>query len=239
MQDLEKRLTEVHEHLDHLRFLDKEKSKSFLELRNQVDLLMSAIDGGGDSAPAIWPNAAGHNQTLFARGRSNSSGGVGARRSPNASLSAAARNAILANLSVANNVDMAVPNIYDFLPHLLHQTDGLTPAVRIASSRLRRHVHTVIGIPTIRRPKTSYLVTTLRSLIDNLSGAEQQQVLLVVLIADEHGVTEFASEQILLLQAEFPDALQQGLLEIVVPSPNFYPADLSKYRRKQLCWKIM
>lgn len=48
-------------------------------------------------------------------------------------------------------------------------------------------------------------------------------MLIVVFVAELSGLSEWASEQILLLQSEFPDLLQSGLLEIVVPSPNFYP----------------
>ena len=42
----------------------------------------------------------------------------------------------------------------------------------------------VIGVPTIKRERDSYLMQTLESLLDNLSFDERDDVLIVVFIAE-------------------------------------------------------
>ena len=45
-------------------------------------------------------------------------------------------------------------------------------------------VSVVIGIPTIKRERDSYLMQTLDSLLDNLSDDERDDVLIVVFIGE-------------------------------------------------------
>lgn len=254
--------------MDHLRSLDKEKSKAFLELQSQLHRYLSESPSDRGPQAANSPNNADSDSPsgpshYFAHAPAAlSSWPIPA---PFASQSAANltgininqtltelyRNGLMADLSPIGT-DMAIPNIYDHLPHLLRNQKALSPVVRI--SKNRRHVHMTIGIPTIKRPKVSYLITTLRSLIDNLQPSERSELLIVVFFAELTGLTEFISEQVAVIYNEFPDAINEGLLEIVVPSPAFYPdldsipptfddpPDRMKWRTKQnldYCYLMM
>lgn len=129
-----------------------------------------------------------------------------------------------ANLSQTGG-SISAPTIFDFLPHLLESPSlSLEPAARI--SRNRSNAHFVIAIPTVKRPKVSYLIQTLRSLIDNLAQDEMNEILITLFIA-EIGLTPYATETIVLIQSEFNDQLESGLLEVIVPPSQFYP-DFSK-----------
>lgn len=202
---MNKKINEIRENLDHLKHLDKEKSKAFIELRKQLEIL---TDEASNSATGSL--SANISSPLLSK--ANRSGWYNAAK-------------FAADLSQSQNgADLAIPNIYDHLPHLLQFPTGLTPAVRI-SKKNRRRVLLTIGVPTIKRTKVSYLTTTLRSLIDNLPLENREEVLIVVFIG-ELGVTEFVTEQTVTLHSEFAEDIESGLLEILVPSANFYPPDL-------------
>uniref|UniRef100_A0A914X7M3 Alpha-1,3-mannosyl-glycoprotein 4-beta-N-acetylglucosaminyltransferase A n=1 Tax=Plectus sambesii TaxID=2011161 RepID=A0A914X7M3_9BILA len=186
---MERRLAELQSHLDHLRALDKEKSRAFVELRQQVNYL-STMNRTGEMRNGT--------RIMFFN-----------------------------NFSLTSN-DLALPSIYDYLPHLLTKTPvGITPAIKIAPVP-RRNVYTVIGIPTIKRPKIGYLMTTLRSLLENLSPEDKEDVLFVVMIAEVDGAeSAFVQEQVAEIRGEFSSAIDSGLLEIIVPSATWYPPDLN------------
>lgn len=203
--------------------MDKEKSKAFIELQNQLQILtdFNAVSVNNNANAENVGQSDNLGQTEILAQPPNSS--LVRNRLLNVSQLVAAR--FLSNLSQAQfTSDLAIPSIYDHLPHLLQHPNGLTPSVKI-SRKGRRRVWLTIGIPTIKRTKVSYLTTTLRSLIDNLPVENREEVLIVVFIG-ELGVNEFVTEQIVTLHAEFADAMDSGLLEILVPSANYYPPDL-------------
>lgn len=77
------------------------------------------------------------------------------------------------------------PSIINNLPHL---TSGLKNSVSMLQPKFsvtkNRRVDLVIGVPTIKREKTSYLIETLKSLIDSMNDVEKSQVLVVIIIAE-------------------------------------------------------
>ncbi|KAL0608271.1 Alpha-1,3-mannosyl-glycoprotein 4-beta-N-acetylglucosaminyltransferase B [Plecturocebus cupreus] len=84
-----------------------------------------------------------------------------------------------------------------------------------------------MGIPSVRREVHSYLTDTLHSLISKLSPQEKEDSVIVVLIAEtDPQYTSAVTENI---KALFPTEIHSGLLEVISPSPHFYP-DFSRLR---------
>ncbi|CAG0901513.1 unnamed protein product [Cyprideis torosa] len=111
------------------------------------------------------------------------------------------------------------PTIYQFLPHLLNSPNSLQPAFLF--SKNRADVSVVLGIPTVRRQVQSYLVHTLENLIQNMNPAEREDTLIVVMIGE---INAPAVEAVYGEIAEnFRDHLDSGLIDVIAPSPGFYP----------------
>ncbi|XP_063521468.1 alpha-1,3-mannosyl-glycoprotein 4-beta-N-acetylglucosaminyltransferase B isoform X2 [Pongo pygmaeus] len=118
-----------------------------------------------------------------------------------------------------------LPTVFHHLPHLLAKESSLQPAVRVGQGRTG--VSVVMGIPSVRREVHSYLTDTLHSLISELSPQEKEDSVIVVLIAEtDSQYTSAVTENI---KALFPTEIHSGLLEVISPSPNFYP-DFSRLR---------
>ena len=85
---------------------------------------------------------------------------------------------------LAHNVtslDVEMPSIIDFLPHLMGRSDLIQPQFKLSRNRF---ASIVIGVPTIKREKTSYLLETLKSLFDAMNDLEKSEALVVVMIAE-------------------------------------------------------
>ncbi|CAJ1057965.1 alpha-1%2C3-mannosyl-glycoprotein 4-beta-N-acetylglucosaminyltransferase A [Xyrichtys novacula] len=111
------------------------------------------------------------------------------------------------------------PNIYAFLPHLAKHPESLTPNILLGQGR--RGVSIVMGVPTVKREKESYLVSTLSSLLYSLTPSEKSDILIIIFVAESdldyvRGVAEIISKN-------FPKDVQTGLLEVVAPSQYYYP----------------
>uniref|UniRef100_A0A3B4XQQ2 Alpha-1,3-mannosyl-glycoprotein 4-beta-N-acetylglucosaminyltransferase B n=1 Tax=Seriola lalandi dorsalis TaxID=1841481 RepID=A0A3B4XQQ2_SERLL len=117
------------------------------------------------------------------------------------------------NVSSSKNV-LQLPSIFHHLPHLLNREDSLQPAVHLGQGRTG--VSIVMGVPSVKREVHSYLTDTLSSLMSELSAAEKDDCVIVVLIAE-------------VSVCVFPAEIQSGLLEVVSPSVHFYP-DFSRLR---------
>ncbi|VDO93930.1 unnamed protein product [Soboliphyme baturini] len=210
-------LTVINDYLYRLQFLERENNDLFVELRSQIDALVnvlyvctnSSMPGGGTNFSLV--SGAGAN--------------VGAVHLNLTALGNFTRSPYLLLNALVNNGDLAVPNIYVHFAHLLRHPDSLVPAVRMSRNRRGR---LVIGVPTVKRAKTTYLISTLRSLIDNLNNGEAAQVVIVVFIG-EPGVTEFVLQQLKMLRDEFDEHFSSGMLEVLVPPKNYYP-DFSAIR---------
>uniref|UniRef100_A0A8C1J5S5 Zgc:154054 n=1 Tax=Cyprinus carpio TaxID=7962 RepID=A0A8C1J5S5_CYPCA len=110
------------------------------------------------------------------------------------------------------------PNAHIYLPHLKEHEDSLKPIVHLG--KRRTGVSLVLGVPTVHRQKQSYLVNTLQSLLYDLSTAERKDIVIVVFVAE---VT------IYFVQTNLPDAVSSGVIEVISPSPHYYP-DLSNLK---------
>jgi hypothetical protein len=72
-------------------------------------------------------------------------------------------------------------NSVKFLPYLSGQHQILQP--KFAQTKNRR-AELVIGVPTIKREKTSYLLETLKSVLDAMNELEKADTLVVIIIAE-------------------------------------------------------
>uniref|UniRef100_A0A8C5VIM3 Alpha-1,3-mannosyl-glycoprotein 4-beta-N-acetylglucosaminyltransferase B n=1 Tax=Microcebus murinus TaxID=30608 RepID=A0A8C5VIM3_MICMU len=127
--------------------------------------------------------------------------------------------------NVSHRHVLHLPTVFHHLPHLLAKESSLQPAVRVGQGRTG--VSVVMGIPSVRREVHSYLTDTLHSLISELSPQEKEDSVIVVLIAEtDPQYTSAVTENI---KALFATEIHSGLLEVISPSPHFYP-DFSRLR---------
>ncbi|XP_015251865.1 PREDICTED: alpha-1,3-mannosyl-glycoprotein 4-beta-N-acetylglucosaminyltransferase-like protein MGAT4D [Cyprinodon variegatus] len=110
-------------------------------------------------------------------------------------------------------------NMELYMPHLREYPDSLQP--RVVLGRGRRGVTLVLGIPTVRREKQSYLVSTLSSLLTSLTSSERRDLLIIVFVAETD--VEYVDSVAGSLSDSFPEEVQSGLLEVVSPSQHYYP----------------
>lgn len=77
---------------------------------------------------------------------------------------------------------LRLPSSYHFLPHLLDDPSSLRLAYLM--SKNRNGVSVVMGVPTVRREKQSYLMDTLQNLIEGMNVEEANDSLIVVFVAE-------------------------------------------------------
>ncbi|CAB0029938.1 unnamed protein product [Trichogramma brassicae] len=87
------------------------------------------------------------------------------------------------NNSGSNVTNVKLPSVYNFLPHLLNDINSLKPSY--VKSKGRTGVSMVLGIPTVKREVQSYLLATLKNLLERMSQKETDDTLIVVLIAEK------------------------------------------------------
>lgn len=75
-----------------------------------------------------------------------------------------------------------LPSVYNFLPHLLDDPTSLRPAYLL--SKGRSYVSMVLGIPTVKRDKQSYLMDTLQNLLEAINEDEAMDTIIVVFVAE-------------------------------------------------------
>lgn len=134
---------------------------------------------------------------------------------------------ILKNTTLSSRFpsSLRLPTAFHFLPHLLDDPSSLRPSLLM--SKGRTGVSIALGIPTVKRDKQSYLMSTLQNLITNMDESEQNETLIIVFI----GETDM--EYVLLvakqIEVRFGPFLESGLIEVVAPSGSYYP-NLDKLR---------
>ena len=130
-----------------------------------------------------------------------------------------------------NNSDLDVdfPKVIEFLPHLIGKTHLVQPKFKLSKNR---EATIAIGIPTIKREKTSYLLETVKSVLDAMNELEKSDALIVIMIAtfDDERYIQATIES---LSKEFKYELDSGLLEIIVPPNEFYP-DFTKIEKDKV-----
>ncbi|XP_012279449.1 alpha-1,3-mannosyl-glycoprotein 4-beta-N-acetylglucosaminyltransferase B [Orussus abietinus] len=131
----------------------------------------------------------------------------------------------LINNNTSNVTSIKLPSMYNFLPHFLDDPNSLRPA--FVQSKGRSSVSMVLGVPTVKREVQSYLLATLKNLLDTMNPAEAADTLIIVMVAetDLEYVTYVAKQ----IEVQFPNECEAGIIEVISPSPSYYP-DLSKLR---------
>lgn len=138
------------------------------------------------------------------------------------SLSPEVRN-VVKNITGSSRLPpaMHLPSVYHFLPHLLDDPNSLKPAYAVAKGPSRPGVSVVLGIPTVKRDKQSYLLSTLNNLITRMSEEERNDTLLVVFIAEtDPEYVSLVSKQI---EVRFSSFIDNGLIHIIAPPASYYP----------------
>jgi alpha-1,3-mannosylglycoprotein beta-1,4-N-acetylglucosaminyltransferase A/B len=117
------------------------------------------------------------------------------------------------------NAHLKLPTAFHFLPHLLDDSGSLRAAH--LTSRGRQGVLMVLGIPTVKRDKQSYLLETIDNLIINMDEEEQNETMVVVFIGetDIDYVTLVANQ----VKKRFPAYIENGFIEIISPASSYYP----------------
>jgi len=122
------------------------------------------------------------------------------------------------------NSSLAFPGILNYLPHLVQHVDFLEPlrAANISDAR-RRHKKPLfaIGIPTVSREKRSYLVDTLKSILDGLKNDDSDKIVIIVYIGEKDlkRVVEVMDD----VRNNFTKELEGGLIEVIAPPAVYYP----------------
>lgn len=88
----------------------------------------------------------------------------------------------LLNNATTNVTNIKLPSIYNFLPHFLNDPNSLHPA--FVQSKGRTGVSMILGVPTVKREVQTYLIATLKNLLDRMNPAETADTLIIVLVAE-------------------------------------------------------
>ncbi|XP_053954932.1 alpha-1,3-mannosyl-glycoprotein 4-beta-N-acetylglucosaminyltransferase A [Anastrepha ludens] len=119
----------------------------------------------------------------------------------------------------SSSTAIRLPTAYNFMPHLLDDSASLHPAY--IRSKGRTDVSIVLGIPTVRRDKQSYLVSTLQNLIENMNEEEQNETLIIVFIGEsEEELVHAIARQV---EINFEIYVDCGLIDIIAPAASYYP----------------
>ncbi|XP_030045247.1 alpha-1,3-mannosyl-glycoprotein 4-beta-N-acetylglucosaminyltransferase B [Microcaecilia unicolor] len=122
-------------------------------------------------------------------------------------------------LNLSSRLSLPLLNLYFYLPHLLEQEDSLQP--NIIFTQGRTGVSLVMGIPTVKRSKESYLMGTLNSLFYEMSAEEKNDCLVIVFVAEIN--VQFVNAIAETIIHAFPHEVQSGMIEVISPPPAYYP----------------
>ncbi|XP_056346500.1 alpha-1,3-mannosyl-glycoprotein 4-beta-N-acetylglucosaminyltransferase-like protein MGAT4D isoform X2 [Oenanthe melanoleuca] len=117
-------------------------------------------------------------------------------------------------------------NLYYYLPHLQEYEDAISPNVIFGQQRTG--VSLVMGIPTVKREKQSYLIDTLHSLLYQLSEEQKKDCIIIIFIAEVEA--EYVKSVAESVKTSFPREVQSGVLEVISPPASYYP-DLSNLKK--------
>ncbi|XP_036620898.1 alpha-1,3-mannosyl-glycoprotein 4-beta-N-acetylglucosaminyltransferase-like protein MGAT4D [Trichosurus vulpecula] len=126
------------------------------------------------------------------------------------------------NLKTLGFSSMKFSSLYYHLPHLRAHENNIYP--NIIFGKNRTGVSVVMGVPTIKREKESYLIRTLTSLFFQMSRLEEEDCLVVIFVAevDETYINDLAK----MVKYKFPEKVQSGVLEMISPPAFYYPSFL-------------
>ena len=118
-----------------------------------------------------------------------------------------------------------LPISFSYLSHLKTKHDLLSPSFRRQTTNtwnLRSNISFVLGIPTVKRDKQSYLIETIKSLLDNLNVDDYERLLIGVFIAEPFDL-EYVRTTAQQLEKLYEKYIENGLIEIISPPAAFYP----------------
>ncbi|XP_074849381.1 alpha-1,3-mannosyl-glycoprotein 4-beta-N-acetylglucosaminyltransferase-like protein MGAT4D isoform X1 [Carettochelys insculpta] len=127
--------------------------------------------------------------------------------------------------NLTSQLPLHLTNIHYYLPHLREHEDSLKPNVVIGQGR--RGVSLVMGIPTVKREKQSYLMNTLNSLFFEMSAEQKDDCVVVIFVAEVDA--EYGNNIAESVRTSFPNEVQSGVLEVISPLASYYP-DLSNLK---------
>ncbi|MCI4379656.1 hypothetical protein PGIGA_G00230750 [Pangasianodon gigas] len=139
----------------------------------------------------------------------------------NQTITNSSRNSLVNSLSNSSAREFLSPLPYAllYLPHLRENHDSLQPRVHLGQQR--SGVSLVLGIPTVRRQKQSYLVNTVNSLLFDLTPEQKKDIVIIIFVAETDSA--FVKSVAKSIQENFPDDVKSGLVEVISPSPYYYP----------------
>ncbi|XP_041800411.1 alpha-1,3-mannosyl-glycoprotein 4-beta-N-acetylglucosaminyltransferase B [Chelmon rostratus] len=140
-------------------------------------------------------------------------------RQPTSNTTTNASTEAIKQLSGGPGQQILQPNMYFYMPHLRQHPDSLLPNIVLGKGR--RGVSIVMGIPTVKREKQSYLVSTLTSLFYGLTSSQQRDLLIIVFVAETDSA--YVSSIAETIGKNFPKEVESGLLEVISPSQHYYP----------------
>ncbi|XP_068631065.1 alpha-1,3-mannosyl-glycoprotein 4-beta-N-acetylglucosaminyltransferase A-like isoform X2 [Battus philenor] len=114
---------------------------------------------------------------------------------------------------------LRTPFVFQLLPHLMNDPNSLRPSYHMKSDRA--FVDVVVGIPTVRRDKESYLLITLTHLINGLTADDANSTLIVVFVGETD--LEYVLNTAKQIETTFPKQVENGLIEVLAPSQFYYP----------------
>ncbi|CAH0703122.1 unnamed protein product [Spodoptera exigua] len=122
----------------------------------------------------------------------------------------------------------------------------LSPAVQLLLKNMtdlsggRSFCEIVVGVPTVKRDKESYLMVTLTHLVTELSPADVNNTLIVVMIGETE--LDYVLQVARQIETMFPNQVDSGLIEVISPRESYYP-DFDKLpitlgdSRKRIKWR--
>jgi len=125
-----------------------------------------------------------------------------------------------------------------FIPHLMNEF--LLPYRTKSNRNNKGKVDFIFAIPTVRRENASYLITTVKSLLNQSTKLEIEKCLFIIFIAETNitFVRTIGNE----IRKNFIEELKSGIIEIMIPSKEYYP-DLTNIpatyneSREQTSWR--
>lgn len=134
--------------------------------------------------------------------------------------------ALLRNISAPKySSSVHFPNIFSYLPYLVEDPNSLRPAYLLSHGRTNAQM--ILGVPTVKRDKQTYLLNTLHNMITNMNEAEQNETMIVVFVGETNidDVLAVAKQ----IEAQFPQHVESGLIEVLSAPESYYP-DMEKLR---------
>ncbi|PZC77699.1 hypothetical protein B5X24_HaOG203066 [Helicoverpa armigera] len=124
-----------------------------------------------------------------------------------------------AGIHTKNLQQLRTPFVYQLLPHLMNSPYSLKPAFHMRGGRSFSYI--VVGVPTVKRDKESYLIVTLTNLITGLTPADVNDTLIVVMVGEPD--LEYVVNTARTIEIAFPKQVENGLIEVIAPSGAYYP----------------